>query len=91
MAVKLTVCLKPEIEEDLSTEIEVLTDKGICKLPVQVLSKKAVLSVSTAVLELGCIPCGQCSTQQISIANAGALQVCQCCITIVVCSYLCMA
>lgn len=75
MAVKLTVYLSPEAEEDLNTEIEVLTDKGVCRVPVNVLCKKAVLSVSTSVLDLGCIPRGQRSTHQITITNAGALQV----------------
>jgi Flagellar-associated PapD-like len=75
MAVKLTVYLTPDTESDLSTEIQVLTDKGICRIPVQVLCKKAVLSVSPAVVDLGCIPRGQCNTHQICITNNGALQV----------------
>jgi hypothetical protein len=87
MAVKLTVYLTPDAEVDLSTELEVLTDKGTCRVPIQILCKKAVLSVSTAVLDLGCISRGLCSTRQIFIANDGALQVhlSSCCF-----SYLCL-
>lgn len=75
MAVKVTVYLQPDAEADLSTELEVLTDKGVCRVPVKVLCKKAVLSVSASVLDLGCIPRGQRSTHQISITNEGALPV----------------
>lgn len=76
MSIKLSVSLQPEVEDDIDTEIGVLTDKGYCRVPVQILCKKAKLSVSTAVLDLGCILRGQKSTQHITLMNAGALQVC---------------
>lgn len=75
MATKVTVTFKPEADRDLRTELDVLTDKGVCKIPVDCMCKKAVLSVCSTVLDMGSVTLGQSTKQQIMLKNAGALEV----------------
>jgi hypothetical protein len=75
LATKVTIVFTPSTDVDILTHLDVLTDKGLCKLPVSCLCKKAELSVHAKVIDMGFVTVGQCKTQQIVIENTGALEV----------------
>lgn len=71
----ITIIFKPEVNKDVTTELRLLAKTGPFNVPIRCYTKKAVLSVSPSVLQLGHVQLGEHGTKFVDIVNDGALSV----------------
>lgn len=75
MSCYMRLKFQPKNNEDLYTQITLITDSGQLSLPVECHCKKAKLNISTSLIEFGHCVIGNTQTRTFDLQNSGALQV----------------
>ena len=76
MSCHMQLKFKPQVDEDLSTNITILTDLGKVTVPVKCFCKRADMSLSASKIDFGACTVGDRRSRTIELRNSGALQVC---------------
>lgn len=75
MSCHMQVKFNPQLNDDINTQITVLTNCGRIVVPVACLRKRAKLDVSASLIEFGSCIIGEKRTRTFELQNSGALQV----------------
>lgn len=75
MSCHLHVTFHPKVNEDIHTEIGIITDLGPISVPAHCLRKRAKLSLSSDMIDFGACLTGGCERRTLELHNSGALKV----------------
>ena len=74
--ISTTITLKfiPIVNKDAFGYLKLLSETGLCKIPIECLTKKCVIEIDSNILDFGDVILGQSLKLQLNIHNKGALK-----------------
>eukprot|EP00892_Ulva_mutabilis_P006459 jgi/Ulvmu1/4185/UM019_0164.1 len=75
MSCHMRLLFKPQVDEDMSTTVQIATDLGKLTMPVKCLRRRAAISLSASLIDFGACVVGDKRVRTFELQNSGALQV----------------